>query len=321
MSNYEAQKVMDPALPFIFHNTYRPNKPHSQPDNWHKNIEILAFIKGTAEVTLNERRVIVSPGDTVIVNSNCLHSVSSSEELIYYCLIVDHAFCLQNYFDTSKIFFKEVIHDERITERMCRIAEEFENQEAPYRTQTIRAHVLDVCAHLCRFYSTDEEVPNTESHLLSCIKQALGHIHTHYKENISLDEIAEMVGLSKFYFAREFHRVTGYTLVSYINLVRCESAKKLLKENRLSAGVISRSVVFPTNLISPKYLPRTRDGVPANTENPKLKRTEHSLSPLILVVFLFNKLGKRASKACDRLYFRGNNNFGCLTVSRSFKSF
>lgn len=244
MSIYEAQKIMDPTLPFIFHNTHRPNKPHSQPDNWHKNIEILTFIKGTAEVNLNERRVTVSAGDTVIVNSNCLHSVTSCEELVYYCLIVDHAFCLQNYFDTSKMFFKEVIRDEHITEKMHRIADEFDDQDASYRTQSIRALVLDVCAHLCRHYSSEERESIADTHLLSCIKQALGYIHIHYKENISLDEIAELVGLSKFYFAREFRRVTGYTLVSYINLVRCERAKKLLKENNLSVGVISEECGF-----------------------------------------------------------------------------
>ncbi len=244
MANYEAQKIQDPSLPFIFHDTYRPNMPHSQPDNWHENIEILTFVKGTADVSLNERHVTVNAGDTVVVNSNCLHSVSSSAELVYYCLIIDRAFCLQNYFDTSKMVFAELIHDEEVFHKMSLLAKEFGNEDGEYRTQVIRAHVLEICAHLCRFYTSDERAESTESHLLSCIKRALGHIHTNYKSNISLDEIAELVGLSKFYFAREFRRVTGYTLVAYINLVRCEKAKKLLSENRLSVGVISEECGF-----------------------------------------------------------------------------
>lgn len=213
--------------------------PHSQPDNWHKNIEILTFVKGKADVSLNERHITVKAGDTVIVNSNCLHSVNSCEELIYYCLIIDHAFCLQNYFDTSKMIFKELIDDKAIYEKMSLLAKEFDNSEGLYRTQMIRAHVLEICAQLCRFYTADEVREETETHLLSCIKQALGYIHTNYRCNVSLDEIAALVGLSKFYFAREFRRITGYTLVSYINLVRCEKAKKLLSENRHSVGAIS----------------------------------------------------------------------------------
>ena len=244
MATYEAQKITDPTLPFIFHNTHRPNMPHSQTDNWHKNIEILTFIKGSADVNLNERHLTVTAGDTVVVNSNCLHSVTSSEELVYYCLIIDHAFCLQNYFDTSKMVFTELIRDEEVFHKMSLLAEEFGNEETPYRTLMIRAHILEICAHLCRFYSSEEKIEASETHLLSCIKMALGHIHTNYKGNISLDEIAELVGLSKFYFAREFRRITGYTLVAYINLVRCEKAKKMLSENRLSVGVISEECGF-----------------------------------------------------------------------------
>ena len=244
MSTYEAQKIKDPALPFIFHNTHRPSKLHIQPDNWHESIEILCFVKGSADVSLNERHHAVSAGDIVIVNANCLHSVCSNSELDYYCLIINHSFCLANYFDTNQMIFEQIIKDDEIFKKMEILADEFGDAQKPYRIQAIRAHVLEICARLCRFHSKPERVPETESHLLSCIKQALGYIHTNYKKNISLDEIADLVGLSKFYFVREFRRVTGYTLVAYINLVRCERAKKLLAENRMSVGVVSEECGF-----------------------------------------------------------------------------
>ena len=244
MSVYEAQKAMNPKLPFIFHNTYRPAKLHSQPDNWHENIELLCFVKGTADVSLNERHITVEAGDTVIVNSNYLHSITSDNELHYYCLIIDRSFCLANYFDTNLIAFEEVIRDKEISEKMALLAKEYENPNEPYSLQVIRSLVLDIATRICRSFSRSERLPETESHLLSCIKQALGYIHTNYKENISLDEIAELVGLSKYYFAREFRRVTGYTLIAYTNLIRCERAKKLLVENRLSIGVIGEECGF-----------------------------------------------------------------------------
>lgn len=244
MSTYEAQKLTDPRLPFIFHDTYRPNKLHVQPDNWHENIEILYFDKGEADVSLNERHIAVKAGDTVVVNSNCLHSINSSAELHYYCLIIHRSFCLANYFDTNLIVFEELFRDEVIAQKMAALAKEYEKPSAPFHVQLIRSLVLDICAHLCQNHSRPERVPETESHLLSCIKQALGHIHTNYNRNLSLDEIADLVGLSKFYFAREFRRVTGYTLIAYVNLIRCEKAKKLLSENRLSVGAIGEECGF-----------------------------------------------------------------------------
>lgn len=243
MSIYESQKSINPAFPFIFHDTFRGGCPHSQPDNWHENIEILAFVKGEAEVKLNDKHISVAEGDIIVVNANHLHSVNSCAELHYYCLIVDHSFCLANQFDTNKMVFFEKIRDRDIFSKMRLIAEEFEKL-SPYHEQFIRAYALDIFARLCRFYSTEESVSFTESHILSCIKRALGYIHAHYKKDITLDEIAEHVGLSKFYFAREFRRITGYTLVSYVNLVRCQKARHLLAEGNASIGVISEECGF-----------------------------------------------------------------------------
>ena len=61
---------------------------------------------------------------------------------------------------------------------------------------------------------------------------------------MSLNELSERVGLSKYYFAREFRRITGYTAVSYINLVRCEKARKLLSDNRLSINDVAEQCGF-----------------------------------------------------------------------------
>ena len=79
---------------------------------------------------------------------------------------------------------------------------------------------------------------------MSCIKQAIGLIRSDASRDLSLDEVANFVGLSKYYFAREFRRVTGYTFVSYVNLTRCEKAKALLTQNEMSIGEIGRACGF-----------------------------------------------------------------------------
>ena len=116
--------------------------------------------------------------------------------------------------------------------------------------------------------------------MLACIKQAIGLIRSQSDHDISLDSISKFVGLSKYYFAREFRRVTGHTFVSYVNLIRCEKAKKLLAENQLRIGDIGRACGFDNQ----SYFTRTfrlQTGMLPSEYREKLlaKKERKELSP------------------------------------------
>lgn len=245
MGIYENHRMSDPRLPFIFHITRFPANKSGGAGNWHENVEILSFTEGSGTVTSNETRLSVHAGDIVILNANCLHTISSIEPMHYYCLIVDRSFCVENHFDTNKIRFEPLVRDTEVASCLETLAQDFRSDpQEPYRIQLIRSRVLYVMALLCRRYSNAEDTPTADSHLLSALKQAIGYIHANFDRDLSLDAVAERVGLSKFYFAREFRRVTGHTFVSYINMIRCEKAKRLLTEGQLPIGEVGRLCGF-----------------------------------------------------------------------------
>ena len=244
---YETHRIRDPRLPFIFHakTVLRPNY-HSMQPNWHENVEILYILSGSGNLFCDTKQIPVSEGDTVVINANCLHSFETAPDGIsYHCLIVDRAFCIANHFDTNMIRFEDHFKDESIGTAMLALCDEYKTApDAPYRIPVIRALVLSIMARLCRYYSSPEREDRQDSHLLSCIKQAIGLIRSEVARDLSLDEVAEFVGLSKYYFAREFRRVTGYTFVTYVNLMRCERAKVLLAQNELNIGEVGRACGF-----------------------------------------------------------------------------
>lgn len=273
MSIYETHEMLlDPKIPFLFHHTHYTSGRTDFSGNWHENVEILCFIGGEGIVTSNEHRMAVGAGDIVVINANCIHTISCERELHYYCLIVDRSFCLSNHFDSNCICFERSLRDARISELFDELASEWEAPDDPYRTQTIRAYVLQVMALLCRRYSSSDEETFADSHLLGCIKQAIGYIRAESHRDISLDEIARRVGVSKFYFAREFRKLTGYTVVSYINLVRCENAKRLLSQTKKSIGAIAclcgfsnqsyftRTFLSVVKMLPSEYRRQTRGG-------------------------------------------------------------
>lgn len=72
--------------------------------------------------------------------------------------------------------------------------------------------------------------------------QAITYIKEHYKEKISLTDIAEALNFSISHLSRCFKKETGESVVSYINRIRMEQAKKLMKEGKLSLNEISLEI-------------------------------------------------------------------------------
>ena len=108
----------------------------------------------------------------------------------------------------------------------------------------MRATILTLLSLLLsRHVASDIDVYK-ESNLLSSIKKALGYIHSEYARHLSLDEIASVAGISKYYFAREFLSVTSLSFIAYLNAFRCEKAKIMLLEGKCNIESVAYSVGF-----------------------------------------------------------------------------
>ncbi|MFC0673380.1 helix-turn-helix transcriptional regulator [Brachybacterium hainanense] len=70
------------------------------------------------------------------------------------------------------------------------------------------------------------------------------HLHEHYTEHIELEDLAEIFYVSRFHLAREFRRHTGTTVISYVNALRVDQARRLLQETERPIGEISAQVGF-----------------------------------------------------------------------------
>ena len=75
----------------------------------------------------------------------------------------------------------------------------------------------------------DNMFENRNSANIRVINKACEYIAENCHRNISLDEVAQTVHLSRFYFSRLFKQERGCNFVDYISKVRIDRAKQLLK--------------------------------------------------------------------------------------------
>lgn len=64
------------------------------------------------------------------------------------------------------------------------------------------------------------------------IRRALVYLHENYQKNITLQTIADYIGLNKNYFSNLFKSETGENFVKYLNQLRIRKAVELLDEER-----------------------------------------------------------------------------------------
>lgn len=254
---FESHQNSGGAVPFIFHYDVLSQTKDDCPIpdaipilrygkrciyNWHENIELLFIVKGTGTLFSDGRRFSVREGDTVAVNSLELHFTEADDCLCYYVIIPDRGYMKVNSIDTSRLSLSHIISSRESGEMFLKIAELYASDE-PLREAKLKAVLLDLIILLAdRFTSDEKAAPPSKS--LSRMKLIISYINEHLSERISADDVASAAALSKYHFLREFKKLTGMTLVSFINNLRCEKARSLLSSGEMSVSEVCTSCGF-----------------------------------------------------------------------------
>ena len=70
------------------------------------------------------------------------------------------------------------------------------------------------------------------------------YIHNHYMEDISVNQLAEILYVSPYHLCHEFKNATGKTIIQYLNTTRILHAQRLMLETDYNITQISREVGF-----------------------------------------------------------------------------
>lgn len=251
MSTHEKHTIRDPRLPFIFHR-FSQKPGATSGGNWHDNIELLCVTEGTASVMTDEQILSVSAGAIAVINANCIHEIRAVTPMRYYCLIVDRDFCIANSLDPNTVRFTPLVTDPSLFSLIERFATLLQEEDTPFRILSLRALLLQIVTLLCQSHGTAGEKSHEETRLLSSVKAVIGYIHSESHRQLTLDELANVAGMSKCYLSRTFHRITGQTVTSYVNHTRCEKAKALLSEDKTV-----ESIAHSCGFVNTSYFIRT----------------------------------------------------------------
>lgn len=256
----EPMPMPDPSFPLKIHQC-RTNESGSTlfTHHWHEHMEFLYFVSGTAMIECGSSPFQTQAGDLIVVNSNELHyGVSHSTDLFYYAIIVDIAM-LQSYavdaVETKFItpitqnrilFLNQITHDENITACILALIRELENKELGYEL-SIKSQLYRLLSLLIRSYvapATDLDQYRAKLRELERLAPVFKQIDESYSDKLTVEQLANLTGLSRYHFSRLFKQLTDKSLMEYINWIRINKSEELLRNTSMSISEIAEACGF-----------------------------------------------------------------------------
>ena len=224
--------------------------------HWHSEIELIVIKEGAAEFSVGDNMYVLSPGDTLFINRNVMHSVHPHNE--QNCIFHSIVFSPNYIFGYGhSVFSSAYLLTSEIIKINLQKSFGYELLTKSYLIQIwllLLNHIQDLPHDHIPAY--DPQVVLDESRT----KAAITYIMEHYEEPITLQDIADSIHISKSECCRCFKRCLQLTPFDYLLKYRIYSAVDLLAQDSstLSISDIALKVGFNSssyfNKLFKKYI-------------------------------------------------------------------
>ena len=233
------------------------NQPAGFTDHWHTAMEIIFALENTYTIEAHQQKYVMEPGDIAIIPSGTVHSISSPEKGCRFVFMFEPNLFSQlpgfNY--VLSLIPQPVLINYDTNPQLYRAETALLWELVEYYWGNGLTKDLNIFSTMIRFFSTFGEhtanvIPPTINNsskagsLVSRLSMVLDYLDTHYSENITLEEAANIACFSKFYFTRLFKQYTNQTFYDYLSTKRIKAAEQMLIIPNLPITEISLKAGF-----------------------------------------------------------------------------
>ena len=235
--------------------------------HWHKEVEIVYVIKGSLRLGVNDVPIQMKEGEVQIINAGDVHYYLASPDSERLVLLID----LNLFQDISsdnkeepslRDIFVNIESSSRewtidIADKMREIIESVYYEDTSRRdgyTYAVKAKVFQMLTLIYRDIPKNrfiqgkskisEEVLSKSQETLKRLDKIFAYVENHYKEPITLQEVADYMGFNTFYFTRFFKKNMGITFITFLNDYRLNKAKWILLNEEIPVTEVAENSGF-----------------------------------------------------------------------------
>ncbi|MGN1138447.1 MAG: AraC family transcriptional regulator, partial [Ruminococcus sp.] len=196
--------------------------------HWHKELEMIYMIKGHLDVTVNGKKRSLDDDGLLFCNSEDIHTTNIEDDNKHnrYIVVQLSYEYIREFCDKADGLSFNVDSNpkavEKIKESLLKLVDYCENSKYQYVDLLKYSEILKIYHVLLSECATGKKnayISKAPSNF-SYAKRVLEYIGKNYKNEISLNDMADLVGLSPAYFSKYFKNITGTSFTHYLNGIR-----------------------------------------------------------------------------------------------------
>ena len=235
---------------------------HSVPHT-HNHLELFYIVGGKGQFLIQDQLHPVNANNLVIINPNVTHTEVSlnAQPLEYIVLGIEGIELQPNVSSDGQFSILDQFESVEISGCLRNILREMEQKNTGYE-DICQAYMEILIIRLMR--NTALAIPS-EVHSVSTNRQCaavLRYIDLHFKEPLTLDQLAEEGHMNKYYLSHAFKREYGVSPINYMISRRIEESKYLLAETDLSMSQIAQLLGFSSLSYFSQVFRRTQSVTP-----------------------------------------------------------
>lgn len=239
--SYKTYRKVDTEGIYLSYST-APGGYH--PLHWHEEIELLYQLNGRSDIQIDGKKYQIQNKLLTVINSRQVHSVHTySDTSMFICVHISKKL-IEKYIpdiDLYRIYcIPDDIPDSQFPEYLS-VCRQMEDLLRLYITDKLawqmesEGIILQVLAQLIRHFSrksAPDEIGLSSADRTSFnrIRDVITYVEEHFRESISLQDIAGHLSLGREYFCRFFKKNMGMSFLRYLNEVRISHVYRDLEQ-------------------------------------------------------------------------------------------
>lgn len=224
------------------------------PIHWHEFYEIHFIVDGEGVNLLNGTEYPIQRGSLFLMTPADFHELRpvGANGLTIYNVIFEEEFLRDSARDLV-LAGTDHLHgrcDGSLFQTVLRefddIREEAEKMSLGYENM-VHSGIERTLTRLCRLYYQDRACASGGRAVhAKGVHKVLAHMHRHFRDALTLADMAKLAGLSPNYFSEVFHQVTGESFQTYLQQLRLRFAKSLISTSHLPVTEVCYASGFNT---------------------------------------------------------------------------